>query len=78
MCVDDFYDIFVINRSKRFHAGAKPGVLKPPFSVTCQRWILIHFLYDVQMAPWMRNPQINFLLYFKSRLIQYNAWTTVQ
>ena len=26
MCVDDFYDIFVINRSKRFHADAKTTI----------------------------------------------------
>ena len=62
MCVDDFSVIYVFtNRSKRykvcskprFHAGAKPGVLKPRFSVTSRRWILIHFLYDVQVALWM-------------------------
>ena len=58
MCVDDFSVILLlqigvngkVSSEPRFYRGAKPGILKPRFSVTLQEWNFMHFLYDVQVA----------------------------
>ena len=51
MCVDDFSVILFlqigvnskVSSEPRFYRGAKPGILKPRFSVTLQEWIFMHF-----------------------------------
>ena len=60
MCADDFFFFLQIGpkgkkvcSKPRFHADAKPSVLKPQFSVTSRRWILIHFLYDEMIKPFV-------------------------